>query len=87
MTDIEQLLLDNGYEGLVYLTSPDYDDALIGVSEDNRAVYDYDLMIESLMKTQNWCYADAVDWIDYNTIRSLPYLGSSAPIIMYRLEK
>lgn len=71
----------------MYLTSPDYDDALIGVSEDNRAVYDYDLMIESLMKTQNWCYADAVDWIDYNTIRSLPYLGSSAPIVMYRLEK
>ena len=66
---------------------PNYEDALIGVSEDNRAVYDYDLMVESLMDHDDMTYEEAIDWIDFNTIRSLPYAGSSAPIIMYRLER
>ena len=28
---------------------------------------------------------DAIEWIEYNTIRSLPYAGENAPIVMYRL--
>lgn len=28
---------------------------------------------------------DAMEWIDYNTIRSLPYVGDKAPIVMHRL--
>lgn len=26
---------------------------------------------------------EAIEWIEYNTIRALPYFGSDAPIIMY----
>lgn len=37
----EEKLLENGYEGVKYLTDFSYDDALIGVTHDNRAVYDY----------------------------------------------
>ena len=44
--DAEQLLLDNGYEGVKYLTNYSYDDALIGVSEDGRAIYDYEKMVQ-----------------------------------------
>ena len=83
----EEILLDNGYEGIMTFGGPDYEDALIGVSEDNRAIYDYDLMIESLMDHDDMTYEEAIDWIDFNTIRSLPYAGSDAPIIMYRLER
>lgn len=84
--NLEQVLFENGYEGMIYFTSPDYDEAFIGVSEDNRAVYDYDLMIESLMKVQNWSYEEAVEWIEYNTIRALPYAGNDGPIVIHRLE-
>ena len=38
------------------------------------------------MEDEGWSYDDAVDWIEYNTIRSLPYAGEKAPIIMYGLE-
>ena len=48
--DAEKLLLDNGYEGVTYLTNYSYDDALIGVSSDNRAIYSFNLMIEWLVK-------------------------------------
>lgn len=63
-----------------------YDNSIVGVTTDNRVVYDYDKMIAELMEDEKWSYDDAVDWIDYNTIRSLPYAGEKAPIIMYRME-
>ena len=62
-----------------------YDDALIGVSEDGRAIYDYEKMVKWLMKTQDFSETDAIEWVDYNTIRALPYMGEKAPIIMYPL--
>lgn len=81
----EEKLLENGYEGIKFLTDYSYDDALIGVSEDDRAIYDYDKMVEWLMEKDNLSSEEAIDWINYNTIRALPYMGSKAPIIMYRL--
>lgn len=82
----EERLLENGYVGVIFLTEYSYDDALIGVTEDGRAVYDYEKMIQRLMDTEGWSCEEAMEWIDYNTLRSLPYRGEGAPIIMYPLE-
>jgi hypothetical protein len=84
MTASERLT-DYGYEDVVILSNYSYDDALIGVTEDNRAVYDFDKMVDWLRNNQGFEYDEAVEWIEYNTIRALPYAGQSAPIIMYRL--
>lgn len=81
----EDILLDNGYEDIVIFENYSYDDALIGVSNDNRAIYDYNLMVEWLITNEDFTEEEAVEWIDYNTIRSLSYVGSDAPIIMYPL--
>ena len=70
-----------------YLTNFSYDTALIGVTDDNRAVYDFSKMVDWLVKTQDFTYEEAVEWIDYNTIRALPYCGEDAPIIMFPLDK
>lgn len=78
-------MLENGYEGVKYLTDFSYDSALIGVTDDNRAVYDFEKMIEWLVETQNWTSEEAIEWIEYNTIRALSYFGSDAPIVMYPL--
>ena len=64
-----------------------YDTALIGVTEDNRAVYDFDKMVEYLIESEGWTYEESVEWIDYNTIRALPYFGEGAPIVMYPLHE
>ena len=82
----EDRLMDAGYEGVKYLTNYSYDDALIGVSEDGRAIYDFDKMVEWLMNEVGLSDNEAVEWIEYNTIRALPYFGEGAPIIMYPLE-
>ena len=82
----EEKLLNNGYEDVKYLTNYSYDSALVGVTDNNRAVYDYNKMIEWLMKEEEMSYEDAAEWIDYNTIRALPYFGEDGPIIFYPLE-
>lgn len=79
---IEEKILENGYEDVKILTNYSYDDAAIGITEDNRVVYDFDKMIEWLMKIENFTYEEAVEWIEFNTIRALPYMGEKAPIIM-----
>jgi hypothetical protein len=84
---VEEVLINNGYEGVKYLTNYSYDDALIGVSTDDIAIYDYELMVDWLVEKEGFNREDAVEWIDYNTIRALPYMGEKAPIIIYPLEK
>ena len=78
----KEILEDLGYEDVVVFDNFSYDDALIGVSDDNRAIYSYDKMVEWLIETQGFTYEESVEWIDYNTIRALPYY-EGAPIIMY----
>lgn len=85
MTRAEQRLLDNGYEGVKFLTDFSFDSALIGVSHDDRAIYDYDLMVQWLMEEEGFTEEEAIDWIDYNTIRALPYMGADGPIVLNRL--
>lgn len=35
------------------------------------------------MANWNCSYEEATDWIEYNTIRSLPYVGDDAPIVVH----
>ena len=85
MTAAEKLL-DAGYEDVVILDNPSYDDALVGVTEDGRAVYDFRKMLAWLVEHDDMTEDEAWDWIEYNTIRALPYAGDRAPIIVYPLE-
>lgn len=68
----EERLLTYGYEDVKYLTDYSYDDALIGVTEDGRAVYDFDKMVDWLVDKEGWTDEEAVEWIECNTIRALP---------------
>ena len=81
MSEIEELLLERGCEGAVML--PDYEEAFIGTTDDGRAAYSYDQMVNVLTNRDKMTYEDAVEWIEYNTIRALPYAGDRAPVIIY----
>lgn len=82
----KQKLIKETTEGIKYLSDFSYDDALIGISDDNRAIYDYDKMVLWLVNEENLSEEEAEEWIDYNTIRALPFLGVKAPIIMYSID-
>ena len=85
MTNREKLC-ELDYEDCIIFENPDYDSAIIGVSDDRRVIYDYDKMLIHLMESDNMDMMDAADFISYNTIRSLPYAGEYGPIIMYGLQ-
>lgn len=79
---------------MIILEGDEFADGVIGITTDNHVVYSYDKLILSLAKTykeedQSDAILNAIDWLEYNTIRSLPYMEKDglAPIIMYELEK
>lgn len=77
----KELLEYLGYEDVIVFD--DYGaDTLIGVDANNRAVYDYEKMAKWPMANWNCSYEEATDWIEYNTIRSLSYVGDGAPIVV-----
>lgn len=81
----KEKLENAGYEDVVIFSDYSYDDALIGVTTNNQAVYDFDKMVEWLIAEHNFSETDAIEWIEYNTLRALPYMGSAAPIIIYSI--
>jgi len=38
------------------------------------------------MDEEEFSEIEAVDWIDYNVLRALPYMGNKTPVILYNLE-
>lgn len=75
-------------EDLVYLgDKPEqYKDAIVGLSnDDNHVIYSYNKFRDCLVK-EGMTQEEAEDWISYNTLRALPYMGEYAPILMYDLE-
>jgi hypothetical protein len=66
----------------VRFVEPSFDSAIIGVSHDYRLIYSYNRMVEEYMD-QHQCSADeAMEWIEVNTIPSLPYYENSPIILM-----
>lgn len=80
---VEEKLLENGYENVVILKDYDFETAFIGVSDDNRAVYDYDKMLSYLI--DNGICANentAIDYLYNGIIRWLGTMSDKAPIIV-----
>lgn len=82
-TKTERLLLEAGYEGTIFFTNPSYEDAFLGISSDDRAIYDYEKIIESLVNHEDMTEDEAREFIDYNAT----FYIEGGPIILYRLEE
>ena len=83
--EIREALCDMDHDDAVLFDNPDYDDAIIGVTDEGRVIYDFDMMVECLMKSDGIGEIEAIEFIEYNTIRALPYAGEKAPIIMHKI--
>lgn len=83
----ERILIDNEFENTKFFSNPSFDDALVGITDDGRAVYDRDKMVKWMSKHDGISEEDAEEFISYNTIRSLLYMGDDAPIVFSKLRK
>lgn len=81
------LLNELGLEESIVFENPDYDSAIIGYdANDNRIIYDFDKMVEYLMDVDGMEYEEAVEFIEYNTLRAIPYAGPNAPIVLNKID-
>ncbi len=77
-------------DGAVVFDNYAYDNSIIGVTFDGRAIYCFEDMVKELTEEEDWKdfgEIEAIEWIEYNTIRALPYAGEKAPLIVYRGEE
>lgn len=80
--EINMFAKENDLE-IVVFNNPSYESAIMGLSTNYEVIYDYDLMIEYLVENDNITPGEAIDFIEYNTIRALPYIiGQHKPIIL-----
>lgn len=85
--EIEEYIEKQSGEDLAigYFTNPNYATAILGMSGDNRLVYSYDKMVEYLLETnKDWDVINAIEWLDYNVVPTVPYMPNS-PIIVYEI--
>ena len=80
------LIVENGYEGVTIFENPTYDSAIIGMSNEGRVIYDYEKMAEYLMDTDDMTYEEAIEFIEYNTIRAIPYFPNGPTVLMEILD-
>lgn len=73
-----------------------FEECLLYYAEDEdgnrRAVYCYEDLVEHFAKTNKCSYIDAVEYVDFNVIRSIPYMthigkvNTTTPMIIYRID-
>jgi hypothetical protein len=82
MSRQREKLVELGMEDAILFTSPDFDSAIIGTTTDGRVVYSYDLMVDKLVREDGIDEEEAIEFIDYNTIRSLQYIDGKYPVVV-----
>ena len=93
--DLRDKIRDNGFERFIVYDYPSFDDSIIGVEVNGTIVYAYPLMVEEYIMdecdnnteplTNDELYekrTDAMEFIDYNTLRATPYMGPTAPVVL-----
>ena len=76
--------LANNYPDSIILDN--MDEAIIGIDTDEHIIYSHNKCVECLMEHDGMTGEEAMEWVDYNTIRAIPYMGDKHPIIMYNAE-
>lgn len=79
--ELREFLEAQGHEETVFFENPSFVKAITGITDSGQLIYDYALMIYSAMEEENWNEEESVEWIEFNTLRSIPYMGHARPIV------
>ena len=83
---LDEFLSETYGDDVVHFDGPEFDGGIVGVTTDGRLVYSYDKLVRALMEANKWDETDAIDWVEFNTLRSLPYIHGKAPVVMNDLD-
>jgi hypothetical protein len=90
-------MLTEQSEGLPMSVLDGFEDCLLYYHEDEggnlHAVYCYEDLVESFARKNHTTYTEAVEFVDYNTMRTIPYMThvgdqpTGQPIIIHRINQ
>ena len=79
---LRKFLEENSPDSVIF-NDPAFDNSIVGLSSEGNLVYDLQKMIEELAENDKISTDEAHEFIDYNTMRILPYIASSKkPVIV-----
>lgn len=61
-----------------------FDTAIVGTTDDDRVVLDFDLMVDWLMVNKDITMLDAIELLQKDVLKRYRNRGTDAPIVMYR---
>ena len=79
---IEENSIEEDCGDVLMLDNHAYDRSIVGITVDGKLVYDYEKMVEEFMDDEGCDELEALEWLEYNTMRALPYMGERRPIIL-----
>ena len=79
-------LKEHGLEDTIFFENPGYFNAIVGISSDDRLIYDFDKMVDCLVEEDGMSVEDAIDFINYNTLRAMPYYPNGPIVLMPLIE-
>ena len=71
---------------VMVIDTPAFDKSIVGISNDGRLVYDLEKMIDEYCKDNNCEREEAVEWIEFNTLREFAYYDNS-PIFITSIKE
>ena len=79
---VEENNVEEDCGDVLMLDNHAYDRSIVGITVDGKLVYDYEKMVEEFMDDEECDELEALEWLEYNTMRALPYMGERRPIIL-----
>lgn len=92
--EIRDDLAERGYPLSIVYDEPSFDESILGVDHSGRTVYSFELMVEEYVRdevgdvstlSEDEYYEkrdEAIEFIEYNTLRATPYMGTGAPVVI-----
>ena len=75
------------HEEAAIFNIPSYDNSIVGITDDGHIIYDYDRMVKEFMLENNVTMQEAIEFVEYNTLRTIPYIEETVrPIILFSSE-
>lgn len=82
---LKRILANDGHDDSIFFENPSYDTAIIGITDNGQVCYSYNKMVDYLVDNDGMTEEEAIEFIDYNTVRAIPYFAShgNVPVIVY----
>ena len=83
LNELKDFIIEmTGKEDVVVFDNPSYVSAVVGISNDDRVIYSFNKMVNYLVEEDNMTPEEAIEFIEYNTLRAMSYFPDGPIVLM-----